>query len=247
MLEKQVDALRAILSNEDLQNYAGDSFWNLIQAVVFSDGFAGIAAGKNIKELIFHIPTILFWDKMKRYLMGSFRSFEEQVKMAGKFHNNNSKYNDFVKKQIHLINEIDDDKKVDYFASLTRCFLLTDLEENLFFKLSKYIMNCTPEELQFLSNISFDYESKNTVFVSSLYQYGLFVQKEMPDGVVYVLSDFGKSLKQNSLNFNSGLNGRRRIVSYKEIAPLKITEPTTVEDIEKIFDDSERVIDGGSA
>ena len=247
MLERQVNSLRTILSDKDLQQYTGDGFWNLIQAVVLSDPFSGIAAGKDIKELIFHIPTILFWDKMKRYLLGTFSCREDQVKMAEKFCHDNDKYNVFVKKQIHLINEIDDDKKVDYFASLTRCFLLTDLNENLFFKLSKYITNCTPEELQFLSEISFDYQSKNTVFVSSLYQYGLFVQKEKSDGVIYVLSDFGKALKQNSLNFDSGLNGKSRIVSYEEVTPLTIAEPATAEDIEKMFNDSELVIDGGSA
>lgn len=247
MLEKQVNSLRTILSNEDLQKYTGDGFWNLIQTVICSDPFSGMAAGKNIKELIFHMPTILFWDKMKRYLMGTFTCFDDQMKMAQKFHDDSSEYNDFVKRQIHLIHEIDDDKKIDYFATLTQCFLSTNLKESLFFKLSKFIINCTPEELQFLSDVSFEYQSKNTVFVSSLYQYGLFVQNETSVGVLYVLSDFGKALKQNSLNFQSGLNGKTRIVSYEEITPLNITKPTTVEDIEKIFNDSQIIINGGSA
>ncbi len=76
MLERQVNSLRTILSDKDLQQYTGDGFWNLIQAVVLSDPFSGIAAGKDIKELIFHIPTILFWDKMKRYLLGTFSCWE---------------------------------------------------------------------------------------------------------------------------------------------------------------------------
>ena len=69
MLDNQVRTLQTILSNEDLQDYAGDGFWNLIQAVVTSDPFSAMAAMKDIKELIFHMPTILFWDKMKRYLL----------------------------------------------------------------------------------------------------------------------------------------------------------------------------------
>lgn len=97
MLERQINSLRTILSDEDLQQYAGDGFWNLIQAVVLSDPFAGIYAGKDIKELIFHIPTILFWDKMKRYLLGTFSCFEDQVKMAQKFCHNDDRYNNFVK------------------------------------------------------------------------------------------------------------------------------------------------------
>ena len=92
------------------------------------------------------------------------------------------------------------------------------------------------------------YQSKNTIFVSSLYQYGLFVQSEAPDGSTgYILSDFGKALKQNSLNFESGLHGRPRIVSYGELAPLNIPEPATAEDIEQMFSSSGIVIDGGTA
>lgn len=217
----------------------------MIQAVVSSDPFSAIAAGKNIKELVFHMPTILFWDKMKRYLMGTFSCYNDQVKMSKKFHNSNSEYSVFVKKQIHLVNEIDDDKKIDYFAALTRCFLLTDLEENLFFKLSKFIMICTPEELDFLYKIPYKYHSKNNIFVSSLYQYGLFVQDETIDGVTYILSGFGKALKQNSLNFECGLNGELRITSYTQIPPLSIAEAIPVTEVQKIFNDPEMTVDGG--
>ena len=237
MLKKQTEALSKILSNDDLQTYAGDAFWNLIQAVVTSDPFAEIAAIKDVKDIIFHIPTILFWDKMKRYLLGTFSCFEDQVKMAAKFNEDNHKYTDFVKKQIHLINEIDDDKKIDYFAALTRCFLMTSLNEDLFFKLSKFIIICTPDELEFLKDIPLTYDSKNTAIISSLYQYGLFVQGNYKNGdVVYVLSDFGKALKQNSLNFDDGLDGNNRITSYEEIEPLNLPEPMSESEIDKMFE-----------
>ena len=92
MLDNQITALKTILSDEDLQQYSGEGFWNLIQAVVLSDPFTGTLALNNIRELIFHIPTILFWDKMKRYLLGTFSCFEDQVRMAEKFNNDNNSY-----------------------------------------------------------------------------------------------------------------------------------------------------------
>ena len=85
MLEKQINELSRILVDEDIQQYAADGFWNLIQAVVFSDPFAGVEAGKKIKELVFHIPTLFFWDKMKRFLYGTFFAYEDQIKLAKKF------------------------------------------------------------------------------------------------------------------------------------------------------------------
>lgn len=52
--------------------------------------------------------------------------------MAAKFNDDNKKYNKFVKRLIHLLDQLDDDQKVDYFAALTRAFLLTDLDKYLF-------------------------------------------------------------------------------------------------------------------
>jgi len=231
--------LREIMTDKDLRQYAEDGFWDLIQAVITSDPFCGMSAARNIKELIFHMPTILFWDKMKRYLTGTFKCYDDQVKMASKFNFDNSKYNQFVKKQIHLISELEDDQKIDYFAALTRSFLLTQLEEDLFFKLVKFISMCTVAELHYIETVSPDYEAENSAMVSSLYQYGLLTQKEKPrGGTTYVLSDFAKALKQNSLNFDEGTGGNIRLCSYAGIAPLSIAEPMSIDDIEEVWNSS---------
>lgn len=78
---------------------------------------------------------------MQRYMFATFRDYAEQVKMAGKFSEDNKDYERFVKRQIHLINEIDDDKKVDYFAQLTSCYLLTEMDNALYYKLAKFLNN----------------------------------------------------------------------------------------------------------
>ena len=158
MLDKQVNALTTIIKDKDLQGYAGDSFLNLIQAVITQDPFSGVEAAKAVKELVFHTPTVLFWDKMKRFLLGTFHSYEDQIKMAQKFNDDNEDYAAFVKRQIHLINALDDDTKVDYFAALTRSFLITDLNGGLYFKLCKFLSTCTPEELLFMENCPYDFK-----------------------------------------------------------------------------------------
>lgn len=221
MLDNQVNALRCIMEESDLSDYAGDAFWNLIQAVTTADAFAGFAAAKDIKEIVFHMPTLIFWDKMKRYLLGTFKNFEDQSKMSAKFHRDNKRYNSFVKQQIHLINELDDDIKVDFFASLTRSFLLTEFESELYFKLAKLISGCTCSELLFLQNASFNYASANNTMVSLLYQNGLFIQTETEKGELeYVLSDLAKALKQNSLNYDEGVMGQYPLKSYADLSPL---------------------------
>lgn len=248
MIEKQVTALTTILKDKDIHEYTGDAFWNIIKAVSLGDVGALLDSGTDIKNLLFHAPTVLFWDKMQRYMFGTFMDYREQVKMACRFNHDNRDYEKFVKKQIHLINEINDDKKIDYFAQLTRCYLLTEMESALYYKLARFITMCTPEELEYIASFDYDNTTKLTTMVSSLYQYGLFEHQEKENGGVdYVLSGFAKALKSNSLNFDEGTNGRVRISSYAQITPLSIAEPMTFEDIDDMFNKNEIVIDGGTA
>lgn len=245
MFDKQVTALTAILKDKDIREYSGDAFWNIIKAVVLGDVGALLDATNDLKNILFHTPTVLFWDKMQRYLFGTFRDYSDQVRMSTKFTEDNSEYEAFVKKQIHLINEMNDDRKIDYFAMLTRCFLLTDMEDALYYKLARFINICTPEELEYIKSFDYDKKSEINAVISSLYQYGLFDQAEKEHGGVdYVLSGFAKALKDNSLNFDEGLHGRVRILSYEQIPPLNIAEPATWDDIDSIINNNDVVIDG---
>lgn len=246
MLDNQAKALTAIMKDKDLQEYAGDGIWSLVQAVVTQDPFSKIEVAKNVKELIFHMPTVLFWDKMQRYLLGTFHNYEDQIKMAQKFSEDNEAYVAFVKRQVHLIDALDDDMKVDYFASLTRSFLTTELDSGLYFKLCKFLSICTPEELVFIEKCPYDFKSSNNAIVSALFQYGLFTQvNDDETGTYYVLSDFAKALKQNSLNYEDGLRGQTRLCSYEQLVPLNLSETATKADIEALFNDT--ILDGGTA
>lgn len=234
MLDKQAAALVTILKSEDIQNYAGDSFYNLIKAVAFQDAGAAMDGIGDVKKVVFHLPTALFWNKMQRYLQGTFKSFGDQVKMSSKFSKDNADYVAFVKKQMQLIDQIDDDVKVDYFANLTRCFLLTGMDTALYYKLANFLNMCTIEELNFIKNYGYDKKSKRDVMISSLYQYGLFEQKD-DNETYYMLSDFGKALKMGSLNYDEPLMGEKRILTYGQMEPLNIVERITESQIDEIL------------
>ena len=83
MIEKQIAALTTILKDRDIHEYAGDAFLNIVKAVSLGDVGALLDSSVDIKNFLFHTPTILFWDKMQRYMFGTFRDYTEQVKMAG--------------------------------------------------------------------------------------------------------------------------------------------------------------------
>ena len=248
MLEQQVTALTAILKDRDIRKFAGDSFWSIIKAVSFGDPAALAEAADDMKQLIFHMPAVLFWDKMQRYLFGTFRSYEDQVRMAQKFTRENADYAAFVKKQMHLVNELNDDRKIDDFAQLTRCYLLTELDEALYDKLARYLNICTAGELAYLRTFGYDQRSALNVMISALYQYGLFDQtQDERGGTAYVLSGFGKALKLCSLNFDEGCGGMERITSYGQLTPLNIAEPASMDEIEEMFHDTFDSVGGGGA
>lgn len=223
MVEKQIENLASLVKNTDLQQYTGDAFWNIIKAVIGKDPFAGIEATKDVKQLLFHIPTAIFWNKMRRFLLGTYRNYEEQLKMASHFNNDEKKYTEFVKKQIYLIDKIDDDMKIDYLALLTRCMLHNKMDVALYFKLAKFINQCTSYELDYMKKANIDAKMENNAMVSSLYQYGLLDQDSDDSRVYYVFSGFGKALKGNCLNYDKD-KLYKVFSTYESIEPSKLLE-----------------------
>ena len=236
MLERQIQALGTVMKSPEFHSRALDGALSLMKLVLFKDYGAGVDLAKASAELLFHTPTILYWDKMWRYMCGVYKIPEDHLKLAEKFYDDNPRYEAFVKKQMNLINQYTDDLKIDYFACLTRCYIYSGLEENLYLKLARFLNECTPGELQFLAETSYDARLDNTMMAASLYQYGLLMLETQANGKSkYVLSDFGKALKQNSLNFDDGIQGQVRLGSYNQLTPANLPSLATDEDIMKLF------------
>lgn len=109
------------------------------------------------------------------------------------------------------------------------------MENDLYYKLARFINLCTSDELDYIKNFDYNSKAKINAVISSLYQYGLFEQSESNDGADYVLSGFAKALKNNCLNYDEGLNSRDRILSYDQIPPLNIAEPISFKKIDEMF------------
>lgn len=232
-------AVSSFLQSEDIQKYdAGDLVASII-AIAAGNPAEAVGTIKKTITNIMHLPTVIFWDKVERYLRGTFHSYEDQMKMAARFDPATNDYAKFVRRMVSLINQIEDDEKVDSFSGLSRAFFLCEIDSDLFFKLAKYLLLLTVDEIMFIRNCPYDFKSDRTVIVSSLYQFGLFEQDKIEGNVtVYVLSDFAKALKQNCLNFDDALNGARRITGYWDMTPLGIPEAITDMEIDEIFKDT---------
>ena len=229
--DKIYDNIINVLKNDNIQNYAGEGIWNLIQAVFAGDVFSGISAGKNIKELIFHLPTANFWGKMQKFLLGTYRNFEEQVKMATKFSEDNEKYKEYVCMMIETVDKIDSMAKINYFSNLTRMFLLNIIDEGLFYKLRQLLLNCTRIELAFMEQNDIEKHFEYNIMIFSLKTIGLAEQKDNK----YIFTDLAKSLKTYALSDDEI---SKPTVKYLEILPPADMESISEEDIENLFKDT---------
>ena len=86
MLEEQLKELALIVKNDDLRKYAGNAFWNLIQAVISKDPVSGTLAGKDVKQIVFHMPTVIFWNKIKK-VSEKFGSVDSFLYICGMLNN----------------------------------------------------------------------------------------------------------------------------------------------------------------
>lgn len=219
----------SVLNNEDIQKYGGEGIWNLIQAIFTGDIFSAISAGKNIKELIFHIPTAIFWNKMQDFLLGTYRNFNEQIKMAEKFNDDSKKYEEYVYMMIETVDKIDSMKKINYFSNLTRMFLFDIIDDSLFYKLRQLLLNCNHIELSFIEQNDMEKHFRNDIMIFSLKTVGLI---EQSNDNYYIFTDLAKSLKMYSLN---GDEMSKAPVKYLELAAPEELSFIKEEDIENLF------------
>ena len=240
MFNSSIETFAMILKDEKLKELVECLFDKVIVAVATGDSSylcGDIESVKKVMNVIFNIPNMLYWDKMKRYLTGAYLGLDARVKLSERFLVDYDEYTEFVKKQMMLVNQINDERKIDYFASLTRCLLITKMDFALYYKLFNFIYSCTAEELDYLKNWDFSNRDKLNTYISCLYYQGLFKQVCDDDGVTYYkLSDFGIALKIDCLNFDEDLKVKQ-ITSYESISPIDISESIPNSEIDKLFED----------
>lgn len=221
----------AIIQNEDIRNFSGDAIWNLVQALYSGDVFTGLSSIKNFKDMLFHAPTVIFWNKMQRFLLGTFKNFDEQIKMSSQFSKDNKKYKKFVMQLLETIDKLDDEIKVDYYSTLTRSFLLELIDSDLFFKLRQILINCTVSELEFISEHKDNEHFEYNMMIFALKNYGL-IHQIVENKTYYVFTDLAKSLKEYALTENE--NAKHK-TTYFELEAPKDLGMITKENIDDMF------------
>lgn len=229
-----INGFAEFLQSEDISKIDVEDIPVTAIAAITGGPVEKVIFSAEMAKTVFQLPNYFFWRKMGRLLKGTFLDSEDGIRLAAKFDPESEDYISFIEHLIHMVNQVENSDKVDWYANLTRAWLITNMDLDLYYKLAKFLTLCTVSELSYIKEFSYNNQSINTTRVSALYQFGLFTQITVEGGETrYILSDFAKALKQNCLNFDEGLKGQERLSSYEALQPLELVETATADELER--------------
>ncbi len=207
MLEKVTNGVAAIINDDSIKEISKKSVFDFANMVVNKDQISLVESIDDTKKLLWQIPNAIFWDKMYRFMIGTYSDYECQIKMCEKFQTDNKKAREFIKRQIQIIEKLDFDCKVIWFSNLTRAFLLELINEQEYFKLSFALRTISTEDIEYIrSLVNLKDVSENSV-LNLFYQHSL-VNKHTPNtcGSIsseYNISELGVKFVKYGIDFNS--------------------------------------------
>lgn len=173
MLNEFINNVATVIKDKDIQSLAVNGAENLFIGFATKDISVIPTVIKDTREIILSIPNVIFADKIYRFFTKAFSNYEQQVKFATKFEKDNPNYYDTVKKIVQIIDKIDFDEKVDWFANLTRAVSLECIDVDKYIRLSTAVSMLTVDDLKALK---YYYGRNNEIENSTLsnyYSYGL--------------------------------------------------------------------------
>ena len=206
MLEKVTSGLVAIINDCDIREISKKSAFDFANMVVNKDPVSLVETIDDTRKLLWQIPNAIFWDKMYRFMIGTYSDYECQVKMCEKFQVDNKKAKEFIKKQIQIIEKLDFDCKVIWFSNLTRAFLLEFINEQEYFKLSFALRMISAEDIEYIKSLVDVKDVNENSILNLFYQHSL-VKKHTPTtfksiSSKYNISELGVKFVKYGIDFN---------------------------------------------
>ena len=152
MFERIVDNLSKIFKAKQTKEFAKNSAENIARVCLLKDGESGIKEAVEVVRYVGSIKDILFWSNIKKWLEETCKEPELEVELSTKFTQDEENYKEYAKRQIQFIAQIDEEKKIELYANLTRAWLMGYIDKTLYFKLAYLLKVYTLEELDYLKN-----------------------------------------------------------------------------------------------
>lgn len=123
-------------------------------------------------------PDDLFLRKFNKFLQSTFLDVKWQLKATRMFDTLQTRQ-DYAQRLLNIIQAIDDEKKIDYLANLTKALLEELIDQPLYFKLINILQHITREELNYL-NENINHNVAANLYTTALKSYNLVVSFVLP-------------------------------------------------------------------
>lgn len=171
---KFIDDFKLVTESKEIKNESKSFLENVIKAAT-GDGFAAKDAFKFIVSSPFFIREALFWEKFTKYLNGVFLEKDDIRKLSAIFADNKEK-DDYARRIIKVIDDLDSISKVKYVINLTRALLMEHIEKTEYYRLCNALRNTFEEDIQYLNQNIGEKNLKDDIHIRFLQQNGLAEQ-----------------------------------------------------------------------
>ena len=231
MLEKILNAFTTVLKSGETKKFAEQSVENIAKVCIMGDVESGVREAVETGKYIGSIKDVLFWGKIKKWLEKTYASSEVEAKISSKFTEDEPKYREYTKRQIQFIAQVDEEEKIDFYANLTRAWLLGYIDSSLYFKMSYLLKIFTLEELEYLKE-NYDTNSITDInyYIREFSLYGLVdvVENTNVGHSTYKYSDLAEAFVSCGLLFN---DGKKIPFIMKGLQDLKVENTRTCQEL----------------
>ena len=166
-----IDNTIAVFGSNEFSTAKNNFLKNLIRAASGNAVAAAEALEFFLQAPVF-LRECLFWEKFSMYLNGVFIE-EDDIRKLGEVFRENKEKEDYARRIIKIIDDIDTLNKVKYIINLTRALTRNLIKKSDYYRLCYTVRSALQEDLTFLiMNINDDH-LKNSIHVDFLKQNGL--------------------------------------------------------------------------
>ena len=244
-LEIVTDAIIDTFSAEDIASMLGPFSALFLPGTEAVDFESVMIDSKNFIKKCLEIPQKMFYGKLYTILNEMNVGWKEKIKLSEKLIKKIGSNKKASQQFLSWIDAITDLRKIKYYANAFRCWLVCEIESELLFKIISLLDRLTSYDLDYIA--SFGIDDIKTPDIRMSYLVGEHIFSQCEDNECYHLTSLGKMLKDNCLNYDDGLNGRKRVLSMNDLSQAVLFGTATEESVEKFFKNGEIIIDGGSA
>lgn len=213
MLNEFSSNVAAVIKNRDIHELIADGAGNLLIGLLTKDLTVIPSIAQDAVKIALSVPNIIFADKLYRFFEKGFPNNKQKAKFVERLEKDNHKYEETVKIILQIIDKIDFNEKIDWFAYLTISFSSGCIDRDKYIKLSTAISMLMVDDLNALKQYYGKTNVPENSTLSNYYAYGL-TTKIIPTG-------YGTSIAKHTLS-TSGIELLKYSIDYENCEKYQV-------------------------